>query len=127
MESVIAEALHLCNQKCLEIYTVLNSYSWRCAKERPGVLFKIGNGVNRESANYARLSYTGHADMEGYSFWIRETRFSSVKQVKVIPLFSISERLEKLVLSQSKPRDAGVFKATKSGLVNKERIRVPHR
>ena len=127
IEQVIAEALHLCNQKCLEINEVLSAYSWRCSKGKPGVLYKLGTGTNHEATNYARKSYNSEGDLKDFDFWIRRNRFSGVKQIKVVSLFSIAKRLEAMTLSQKKPRDEGVFKATKSGLINKERIRVPHR
>lgn len=131
MEKVILEVLVFCKRQAIVLNDVLGAVSWR-TWEKPTINMRYGLRNTVLAEEIAREAFNAEPGPDwpgGYKatgIWTAD-RLKREKKNRIPSAMEIIPKLEKWVLLQNKPRDIGIFKSEKSGMINKERIRVPHR
>jgi hypothetical protein len=120
LQVVLEECLRFGLQSALGINDIFQPLAWSLsenvgsASRTSGSYYKLGEQV-------ARMQYWEGGNIYHISLG------RGKKWVKIRGLGELYSKIKQRALSQSKPRDKGTFKSDASGMVNKERIRVPHK
>lgn len=121
-DKVQLETLAFAKQQLLAFYEVMSGYSWNTTGG--GVLFRHSLTYDKLAKKLAELMWSA-----GGKVFVHSNRnpLNKPKWIFVPGFQVLLNNFQINELGQTKPRDLGVWKSKGSGVLNKMRIRVPHR